>query len=99
MGVHVSEKVDLDEVRSEVLARINRSERNFKLAFFAAVAVEGLFLVAFSLAADFSNRMHVLLLIATVGSYSIVLLGLIALGAYMNRGVLRIIKAIELLNR
>jgi len=99
MGVHVSEKVDLDEVRSEVLARINRSERNFKLAFFAAVAVEGLFLVAFSLAADFSNRMHVLLLIATVGSYSIVLLGLIALGAYINRGVLRIIKAIELLNR
>jgi len=95
----VSEKVDLDEVRSEVLARINRSERNFKLAFFAAVAVEGLFLVAFSLAADFSNRMHVLLLIATVGSYSIVLLGLIALGAYINRGVLRIIKAIELLNR
>ena len=95
----MSEKVNLDEVRSEVLARINRSERNFKLAFFAAVAVEALFLVTFLLAADLSNRMHLLLLIATVGSYSIVLLGLMALGAYMNRGVLRILKAIELLNR
>jgi len=95
----MSEKVNLDAVRSEVLARINRSERNFKLAFFAAVAVEALFLVTFLLAADLSNRMHLLLLIATVGSYSIVLLGLVALGAHMNRGVLRILKAIELLNR
>lgn len=95
----MSEKVNLDGLRSEVLARINRSERNFKLAFFAAVAVEALFLVAFFLAADFSNRMHLLLLIATVGNYSIVLLGLVALGAHMNRGVLRILKAIELLKR
>src|SRR5712691_5830641 len=98
MEVCMSDKVNLDGVRSEVLARINRSERNFKVAFFAAVAVEALFLVAFFLAADFSNRMHLLLLIATVGSYSIVLLGLVALGAHMNRGVLRILKAIELLN-
>ena len=95
----MSEKVNLDGVRSEVLARINRSERNFKLAFLAGVAVEALFLVAFFLAADFSNRVHLLLLIATVGSYSIVLLGLVALGAHLNRGVLRILKAIELLNR
>lgn len=95
----MSEKVNLDAVRSEVLARINRSERNFKLAFFAAVAVEALFLVTFLLAADLSNRMHLLLLIATVGSYSIVVLGLVALGAHMNRGVLRILKAVEMLNR
>ena len=93
----MSEKVNLDGVRSEVLARINRSERNFKLAFFAAVALEALFLVAFILAADFSNRMHLLLLIATVGSYSVVVLGLVALGAHVNRGVLRVLKAIELL--
>jgi len=99
MEVYMSEKVNLDAVRSEVLARINRSERNFKLAFFAAIAVEALFLATFLLAADLSNRMHLLLLIATVGSYSIVVLGLVALGAYMNRGVLRILKAVEMVNR
>jgi hypothetical protein len=99
MEVNMSEKVNLDGVRSEVLARINRSERNFKVAFLIGAAFEALFLVAFLLAADFSNRMHLLLLIATVGSYSIVLLGLVALGAHINRGVLRILKAIELLNR
>lgn len=95
----MSERVNLDGVRSEVLVRINRSERNFKAAFFTAATLEALFFVAFFLAADFSNRMHLLLLIATVGSYSIVLLGLVALGAHINRGVLRILKAVELLNR
>lgn len=93
----MSEKAALDGVRSEALARINRSERNFKLAFFAAIVFEAIFLVAFLLMADFSNRMHLLLLIATVGSYSVVVLGLVALGAYVNRSVLRVLKAVELL--
>jgi hypothetical protein len=93
----MSERVNLDEARFKVLARIKRSERNFKLALLAAVALEALFLVAFLLAADFSNRMHLLLLLATVGSYSVVVLGLVALAAHVNRGVLRVLKAIELL--
>ena len=93
----MSENPQLDGVRSEVLARIGRSERNFKLAFLAAVAVEGLFLVTFLMTADLSNRLHLLLLIATVGSYSIVVLGLVALGMHINRGFLRVLKAIELL--
>jgi hypothetical protein len=93
----MSGKVNLDGVRSEVLDRINRSERNFKLAFLGAVAFEAVFLVTFLLAADFSNRMHLLLLIATVGSYSVVVLGLVALGAHVNRSILRVLKAIELL--
>jgi len=91
----MSEKANLDGVRSEVLARINRSERNFKLAFLAAAALEALFLVSFLLVADLSNRMHLLLLIATVGSYSIVVLGLVAIGVHINRSVLRVLKAIE----
>jgi hypothetical protein len=97
MEIHMSSNANLDEVRSEVLARIDRSERNFKLAFFAAGAVEALFLITFLLMADLHNRMHLLLLIATVGSYSIVVLGLVALGAHINRGILRVLKAIELL--
>lgn len=92
----MSEKINLDAVRSGVLAQIKRNERNFRLAFLAAVVWEALFILAFMLVADFSNRMHLLLLIATIGSYSIVVIGLVALGAYMNGGVLRVLKAIEL---
>lgn len=93
----MSEKVNLDGVRGKALASIERSERNFKLVFMIAAVWEAIFLLAFIMAADFSNRLHLLLLIATVGSYSMVVIGLVALGAHVNRGVLRVLKAIELL--
>ena len=86
---------NLDSVRAAALARIDRSERNFKIAFFAAALIESAFIVSFLLLADFSNRMHVLLLISTVSCYSIVGFGLIALGAHVNRGVARVLKALE----
>jgi len=90
------QNVNLDSVRAAALARIDRSERNFKLAFLAAAIVEGAFVVSFLLLADFSNRLHVLLLISTVSSYSIVGFGLFALGAHINRGIARVLKALEL---
>lgn len=87
---------NLDSVRAAALARIDRSERNFRIAFLAAAIIEGAFIVSFLLLADLSNRMHVLLLISTVSSYSIVGFGLIALGAHINRGIARLLKALEL---
>ena len=93
----MSKNVDLDQVRAAALERIDRSERNFKLAFIAAAVLELAFLVSFLLLANFSDRLHVLLLLSTVGCYSIVLLGLVALGEYFNRGVARVLKAVELL--
>ena len=93
----MSSTVDLNEVRAAAMARISRSERNFKLAFFGAAIFESLFIVSFLLLADLSNRMHVLLLISTVSSYSIVVLGLVALGNHINRSVLRLLTAIETL--
>ena len=92
----MAQNVNLDTVRAAAIARIDRSERNYKLAFIAAGIVESLFVVSFLLLADFSNRMHVLLLISTVSCYSIVVLGLVALGAHFNRGLARVLKALEL---
>ena len=92
----MAQPVKLDEVRAAALARIDRSERNFKLAIYAAFVVETLFIVSFFVLADLSNRLHLLLLISTVSCYSIVVLGLVALGAYINRGTARLLKAIEL---
>lgn len=92
----MSDKINFEQIRSQALERIDRSERNFKLAFYAGVMVEGLFLVAFLLLMEFSNRTHVLLLIAAIGVYSIVVLGLVALGAHFNRGILRVLQAIDL---
>jgi hypothetical protein len=95
----MAETAKLDEVRAAALIRINRSERNFKLAFVAAALVEVLFVVSFLLLADLSNRVHLLLLISTVSCYSIVVLGLFALGAHINRSALRVLTAIETLKK
>jgi hypothetical protein len=92
----MSQTGDLDSVRAAALARIDRSERNFKLAFFAAAIVEIAFIVSFVLLADFSNRLHLLLLISTVSCYSIIVLGLVALGSHMSRGIARVLKGLEL---
>ena len=93
----MAQRVKLDEVRAAALARVDRSDRNFKLAFLGAGFVEVLFILSFILLADLSNRLHLLLLISTVSCYSIVVLGLFALGAHINRGVARVLKAVELL--
>jgi len=95
----MAENVNLDSVRAAALARIDRSERNFKLAFIGAAIVESLFMVTFLLLADFSNRVHVLLLISTVSCYTIVVLGLLALGAHVNRGIARVLKAVQFVSK
>jgi hypothetical protein len=86
---------NLDTVRATVMQRIDRAERNYRMAFFGAAALEGVFLAAFLLLADLHNRTHVLLLLGTVMSYSVIVLGLVALGAHVNRGFLRVLQAID----
>ena len=93
----MAQNVDLDAVRAAALARIDRSQRNFRLAFIGAFIIESLFLGTFLLLADFSNKVHMLLLISTVSCYTIVVLGLFALGAHINHGIARVLKAVELL--
>lgn len=88
---------NIDEIRGAALNRIEQSERHYKAAFFSAAIVEALFLAGFLLLADLSNRTHVLLLLATVAGYTILALGLLALGAHVNRSTLRVLKAVELL--
>ena len=94
----MAQRVNLDEVRAAAIARVERSDRNFKLAFIGAGVVESAFILSFILLADLSDRLHLLLLISTVSCYSIVVLGLFALGAHVNRGIARVLKAVELLN-
>lgn len=93
----MAENINLDRVRGVALNRIDKSERQIKWALFGAFVFEGLFLLVFLLAMERSNRTHLLLLIATVGGYTIIVLGLVILGLFSNRNTARILKAIELL--
>ena len=93
----MSEKIN--EIRHNTLNLIERNERSYKFAFVGAAFIELLFLVAFLLLADFSNRVHVLLLIMTIVIYTIMAFGLLALGLHVNRNTLRVLNAIELLEK
>ena len=81
---------------ADALDRIDRAERRYKQAFLAAVAVEAAALPVYLLLADFSNRTHVLLLLASVATYTIIAIGLVALGAHVNRNTLRVLRAVEM---
>lgn len=87
---------NLDHVRGAALDRIEKSERQFKRAMLGAVLFECAFLVTMLLAMERGNRTHWLFLIGIVGSYTVIVLGLIVLGTYVNRCTARVLKAIEL---
>jgi hypothetical protein len=93
----MSDKNNLDRVRADALARIERTERQFKGAILGAAVFEFLFLAAFLFSMEQGNRTHLLLLISTVGGYTVIVLGLFVLGIHSNRNTARILKAIELL--
>jgi hypothetical protein len=88
--------MNLDQIRTNTLQQIEATERNYKLAFVGAAAVELLFFAAFMLLADFSNRIHLLMFISVIALYTIIAAGLFVLGAHVNRNTLRIIQAIEM---
>ncbi|HKG23009.1 MAG TPA: hypothetical protein VKC34_14015 [Blastocatellia bacterium] len=85
----------LEQVRESALDRIDRSERWYKIAWAAGLMIEAVFLLSFVLLADFSNRNHLLLLIAAMAVYMILGAGLFALGAHVSRCTQRVLRAVE----
>jgi hypothetical protein len=57
-----------------------------------------LLLCGFLLLADLKNRMHLLLLIAIMATYTIIAFGLLSLGVHISRHAQLILRAIELLD-
>ena len=79
----------------DTLDRIDRAQSQFRLAFYGAALLELAFIAAFLLLADFHQRLHVLLFLSTIATYTIVILGLVALGAWNRRNTLLVLKGIE----
>jgi hypothetical protein len=90
---------DFDSIRGNALAQIERAERYFKLALFGAVFFEGTCTIAFLMLANFRDRNHLLLFIAVGIIYMPVVLGLMALGAFVNRCTLRVLARLDEMER
>ena len=85
---------DLDAVRGSVLDRMERHERNVKLAAFgAALAEAGLIAIALAWI-DWRDQFQRVVFLMFVLSYSIVILGLVALGAHVSRVADRMLAAL-----
>jgi hypothetical protein len=85
----------IDQARIDALEAIDRAEKNFRYALVGGIAVEVALLTGLFLLSDFKQRTHVLLIIGFVGSYSVVLMGIVALGAHVSRVGQRILRAIH----
>ena len=86
---------DLEKLQAAALAKIDRAERHFQLAFWGAVIFEGLFTLGIVYFADFRNSLHMLILCCTGVIYMPIILGLVALGAHVNRGILRVLARLD----
>lgn len=75
------------------LDRIERSQRNFKLALAGAVMIEGLLIAALLWLTDFSDRMQALVFVASIGGYTLLALGLVMLATHIDRALLRALQA------
>ncbi len=85
---------DLDTIRESVLDNMEHHERMVRLAIFGAVALEGVLLIIVLLTIDWRDATQKLVFVTSILSYSILALGLAALGAHVSRTVGRVLAAI-----
>ncbi len=87
----------LNEIRGKALDRVEKSERNLKLGIIAFLILDMAFFIVFLLVMDFSNKLHVLIFMASGGFYMLLLIGLIVLGLLIRRDTQLLLRAIDLL--
>lgn len=86
---------DNAQLRANALRQMDAARRNFRAAFFGAVIFEGFFTLGILILADFRDPLHMLILSCTGVIYMPLLLGLVALGAYMDRCTLRVLARLD----
>ncbi len=86
---------DLDTMRAGALAQMDRARRNFLAAFWGAILFEGFFTLGILYFVNWRDPLHMLIVCCTGVIYMPVILGLVALGAYVNRAVLRVLARLD----
>lgn len=86
---------DLDTIRESVLDRMERHERMVRLAIIGASVLEGVLFIVVLLLIDWRDKTHTLVFAMSVLSYTVIVLGLVALGAHVSRTVGRVLAALE----
>jgi hypothetical protein len=82
-------------MRSNALAQIDRAQRWFILAILGASAFEGLFLLGMLYFIDWKDPLHKLIACGVGLVYMPIVLGLVALGAWVNKCTLRVLARMD----
>lgn len=77
------------DTTTQVVNRIERSQKLFKLALAGGVVIEALLIGVLLLLVNFTDRTQVLIFVAAIGGYTLVTLGLIMLATHVDRTMLR----------
>ena len=86
---------DLDQMRANALKQMDRAQRNFRSSLIGALLFEAFFTAGIIYFSDWRNPLHMLIVCCTGLIYMPVILGLVALGAHMNRGILRVLARLD----
>jgi len=84
-----------DDVVTGVLDRMEHHARTARLAILGAAAAEGLLMLIAIFKMNWDDSTHILLFIFAILGYSIIALGLVALGAHVSRVGARVVAALE----
>jgi hypothetical protein len=95
MGDLEIKDLELEALRSQTIAQIEKTERIRKWTLKSIAVLEVLVIGLFAWLADFSDRTHLLLFIAVLGIWGIIGLALIVLGILQKENTLRILNAIQ----
>lgn len=78
-----------------VLARMDRDAQRIRLTVIGAAMMEGLLMVIALLKINWKNDTQVLMFVFSVLGYTIIALGLAALGAHVSRVGARVVAALD----
>ena len=85
----------IDSIRTKALDEMDRAQRFVKYAILIGCLFEGLCLIGLLMKADLRDPLHQVILFATGLIYLPLVMGLIALGGWMNRCTLRILARLD----
>ena len=85
----------VDDIREGVLRRMERQTNIIRMVVLAAAGVETLLIALALRVVDLKDPTHVLIFITSVLGYTIVVLGLVALGAHVSRATNRVVAVLE----
>lgn len=85
----------VDAVREGVLHKMERQASTIRLALVGAMGVEALMLALALRLIDWHDKTHILIFVTAILGYTIIALGLAALGAHISRVSNRIVAVLE----